>query len=393
MLKYLIKNNYIKIYLLYDLINYIMKVAVCFSGGIRSFETCYPSIYKNIIKPLNADIFAHLWSMPMLDLLKEQDIVQFKLQNDECHPRDVIKKLNPKLFKVYEYNDFFENYIREKGVSDELFNKQEKKDYAVSALSMYYKIFECNKLKQHYENENNFKYDIVIRARLDFLWNDSINTNDFINVTDNDVVIIRDSYCVKAKWEGNDKFFASTSSTMDKICDLYNHINNYVKEGCELEGQNLNKYHFKKLNLNIKYLGSPNTYQKIVGRHRIRDNKHNVFFNNINSDLQHHIAYNLLYQGFNILTKHHDNSNILNLFKNFNIVNDVTQKILFYVTDDLNTINTNTKNIIYLTDKIHDNNNIDNLYIKNKILVSDKLNLDILITKIIDKNNYEFINS
>ncbi len=369
-----------------------MKIAVCFSGGIRSFESCYPSIYKNIIKPLNADIFAHLWSMPLLDLLKEQDIVQFKLQNDECHPRDVILKLNPKLYKVYEYNEFFENYIREKGIQDELFIKQEKKDYAISALSMYYKILECNKLKQKYEKENNFKYDIVIRARLDFLWNDKLNINDFINLKDNNVLIIRDSYCVKAKWEGNDKFFAGTSNTMDKICDLYNIINDYVRDGCELEGQNLNKFHFKKLNLNINYLGSPDTYQKIVGRHRIRDNKHNIYFNNINSDLQHNIAYNLLYLGFNVISKTSDNSNILNLFKNFSIGDYSNHKILYFITDDLSLINTKNKNIIYIL--CDDNNdNLNNEFVKNKILLKEYTKINNIVQKIIDKNNYEFINS
>ena len=38
-----------------------LKIAICFSGGIRSFLTCYPSIYKNVVQPLNADIFMHLW--------------------------------------------------------------------------------------------------------------------------------------------------------------------------------------------------------------------------------------------------------------------------------------------------------------------------------------------
>ena len=38
-----------------------MKIAICFSGAIRDFNTCIPSIQKYLLNNLNADIFLHLW--------------------------------------------------------------------------------------------------------------------------------------------------------------------------------------------------------------------------------------------------------------------------------------------------------------------------------------------
>jgi len=43
------------------------------------------------------------------------------------------------------------------------------KKYAHNAMGMYYKIMKCNELKKLYESEMGFKYDVVIRARLDFI--------------------------------------------------------------------------------------------------------------------------------------------------------------------------------------------------------------------------------
>ena len=37
------------------------KIALCISGYLRTFEECYPSIYKNIIEDNDVDIFIHTY--------------------------------------------------------------------------------------------------------------------------------------------------------------------------------------------------------------------------------------------------------------------------------------------------------------------------------------------
>ena len=41
-----------------------MRVALCLSGQMRSFERTFDSINENLIKPNNADVFIHSWFDP-----------------------------------------------------------------------------------------------------------------------------------------------------------------------------------------------------------------------------------------------------------------------------------------------------------------------------------------
>ena len=36
-----------------------LRVALCIAGQMRGFEGAAPSILKNIVEPLNADVFIH----------------------------------------------------------------------------------------------------------------------------------------------------------------------------------------------------------------------------------------------------------------------------------------------------------------------------------------------
>ena len=82
-----------------------MKIAICFSGAIRSFKYCYPSIYKYLIEPLNADIFLHAWSITEIDNTQE---VKYKFSKDCCTNDYVIEKLCPKKYVIDEYNSSWE---------------------------------------------------------------------------------------------------------------------------------------------------------------------------------------------------------------------------------------------------------------------------------------------
>ena len=91
-----------------------MKIAICFSGGIRSFKTCYPSIYKYLLQPLHPDIFIHAWSYgrDMQKYKKDKNIdVTYKIQPDECKSEFVIDKLQPKKFVIDVYNAKWERKI------------------------------------------------------------------------------------------------------------------------------------------------------------------------------------------------------------------------------------------------------------------------------------------
>ena len=61
--------------------------------------------------------------------------------------------------------------IEGSGKSYHITNKkpQSKNNLKPNTISMFEKIYKCNKLKSDYEKQFNFKYDIVIRMRPDIM--------------------------------------------------------------------------------------------------------------------------------------------------------------------------------------------------------------------------------
>src|SRR5207253_2105350 len=86
-----------------------MKTAILFSGSIRDFETCIPSIKRFLLDNLNADIFLHLWKMP--DMTKMDTSVKFKWRTDSCTEQYVVDVLKPKRYVVDTYSNEWESTI------------------------------------------------------------------------------------------------------------------------------------------------------------------------------------------------------------------------------------------------------------------------------------------
>lgn len=316
--------------------NYKYRVAVCISGAIRSFETCYASIHRYIVQPLNADVFLHLWSLENTQI---ENINQFKLQEDECSIQKVLELTNPVDYVIENYNAYWENKIITESKCREIIenlSNEKHMHYAVSAICMYYKIMKANELKTKYETDNNIKYDLVIRIRGDFEYYEYLNIDKFLPFYNTDILLIKDNYCTRANWKGNDKFFAGTSSTMNAICNMFKVIHKYYYElpdlpgKPKLEGQTLNRYHIEKLNLNIKFLGSEKTYSKILGSERIYPRNMKYFIYNCNTMIGFHIAQRLLKLGIDVYgfdetnTKNKElNHEILSKHKFFHTLTDL----------------------------------------------------------------------
>ena len=141
-----------------------MKIALCISGQPRNTNRGIPNILKHL--NFDFDVFQHAWwdSNSSKELFiksnaaKLNDIVSEPVHNDwitSMYQNFNIKKL------------FLETQVPFK-VSNLL---EERKAYFANAFNIYsslYSIYMCNKLKKEYEKQNNFKYDLVIRTRLDF---------------------------------------------------------------------------------------------------------------------------------------------------------------------------------------------------------------------------------
>lgn len=205
-----------------------MKIALCLSGQPRGIplsieETCY-----NVINPLNADVFIHSWYSSKCDNLPFDSAQQS--QNNKVgkwtpESDSILKKeIKPKKC-LFEHPKKFEEFSDLLGIESANQTK---------LASIFYGIYNSNKLKSEFESENNFKYDVVIRTRLDLVYKNPLKLNMIDNMKFDDGVVYapsfyqnireNDSYPISSAGyysSMTDIFLVANSQTMDKVCDTY----------------------------------------------------------------------------------------------------------------------------------------------------------------------------
>jgi hypothetical protein len=285
-----------------------MKVAICFSGAIRSFDECISSTIKYLIDNFdNPDIFLHMWSFN--DYNSTDINYNFKWRKDNSSIDKIISTLEPKKYVIEEYNSSSEEQIKNKCMIDvNLFDTDDKKNYGFNCCSMYWKILKSFELAEEYMKENDFEYDLIIRARLDFIWEDYIKQIDFNTLIDNDIYLIKDRYATCSRLNTNDKFFAGNYPTMKKMCNIFNSLKKYQDEGINIEGQTINETHIKQCYFNVKWIGHSNTYYKFMGRHKILNNKIKILVNlkeTFSTNINNEVIYTLIDNGYYVSSNNH----------------------------------------------------------------------------------------
>ena len=140
-----------------------MRVAVCFSGQPRFLEEGHKTIYRNLIKPFNADVFVHTW----FDKDKIGQHYDGSLWNFQ--QTDIIKPdTDKKILDLYKPIKYVIEPQREFKYNSSFYEEKLSKGQSIYAShSMFYSLKQSNNLKRKFESENNFKYDCVVRARFD----------------------------------------------------------------------------------------------------------------------------------------------------------------------------------------------------------------------------------
>lgn len=175
-----------------------MKVALCLSGQIRSFDLVYQKLLDNLIIPNNCDVFYHTWH----SYNESKYVNYYNPEDNMCvhygaysnkNLEKVIKHLKPVSFS------FEEPFIPQ------------------NTKSMFYSLMKSNDLKCNYERMMGFKYDIVIRSRSDILFLEKVIL-DKNSVEDN---IIYLSYRPGGCGGVNDAFAYGKSDIMDRYSNIY----------------------------------------------------------------------------------------------------------------------------------------------------------------------------
>jgi hypothetical protein len=215
-----------------------MKIALCISGQPRGLVGGCTMLKEKLIAPSNiTDIFIHNWYHPSMEG-RPFDSTQPYLDNrlGRWMPESdkyLDSQLNP-ITAVYEYQEDLSQFNHLSNVEGRARQK--------GLASMFLSAFKANELKKQYEEKNNFKYDVVIRARIDHTYYSNINIRELYNPAEKDAVFVprnhqhmRDNHFLVStsgiKYSSSaETFMFGSSENIDKATQVYNNFEQIYTE-------------------------------------------------------------------------------------------------------------------------------------------------------------------
>jgi hypothetical protein len=188
-----------------------MRIAICLSGQPRTWKKCFPRWMELFGHQGEIDFFFHLWdynSLPRL-LSSKTQILDEPISEEEKN--DVISTLNPKKY-VFD---------SKKPISYWNCNLPTSEQFGPWCIDQYYSRYYVSLLKQEYELENNFKYDIVIWQRADLYA--MPETNVMLDIPNSNTVYTTHNMTDKnlSVYRIGDIFYYSDSITSDHLALFY----------------------------------------------------------------------------------------------------------------------------------------------------------------------------
>ncbi len=136
------------------------KIALCFSGGLRTYEIAGPTVHEFVLEPLRKkgyDVDVFLYGLANRDGIED-------------NTEKFCKMFSPKKFVIKDWSEEAEAECMSNFTEHELATMHQfcpRKDKFVNYFSEMYNLKKVFELMNEYETENNFKYDLVIRSRMD----------------------------------------------------------------------------------------------------------------------------------------------------------------------------------------------------------------------------------
>jgi len=213
------------------------KVALIYSGQPRHLRECYANHKKNFYESnpdWEVDVFAHIW----YDESWVGSYFWDSYKNRGKWDADLIPYIeenwNPKALEFEEPKDFESDWQPDQRFPHPVNN----------IISMFYSLEKANDLKKKYEEENNFKYDCVIRLRTDEFFYKDVGSLDTYNLN---TVNVLDEYA-HLEYGINDHFAFGNSELMDKYLSVCSNLSDIIDEGSAINpetliGWNAQKHH------------------------------------------------------------------------------------------------------------------------------------------------------
>ena len=154
-----------------------MKLAIFYTGLFRTFEKTYKYLFENVLLNDECHIFA------CIDKADEdkKEILEEKLGK---HLKTIcfVEKYNEEMRDIWNNHVFLAlNGKVHHSWIDYLLHRS-------GSVFEYYQLYKCYQNMIEYENENNIKYDYVLRIRLDMIINQKIDFS-WLNIQEQDVEI------------------------------------------------------------------------------------------------------------------------------------------------------------------------------------------------------------
>tara|TARA_S200002703_G_scaffold104927_1_gene91047 strand:+ start:1478 stop:2197 length:720 start_codon:yes stop_codon:yes gene_type:complete len=222
------------------------KIALCISGQARKYDISYKSLYENILKDNQVDIFIHTW--------KDYDIKSSDFGNggyqytmDDSKYDELLKLYNPKSYLLEDPITF-----EASGFKDPVWRQSLN-----NSLSMYYSIHKSISLVKD-------DYDYVIRTRFDLDYNKLP-----IDYSENEICIPKwytdhrvqdkgyyDIFAIGSK--NNMNIYSQVFSYLISYITLDQNFRNYLQnnyfEDSPLRNEYILKWHLLKNNIKVKEL-------------------------------------------------------------------------------------------------------------------------------------------
>jgi hypothetical protein len=223
------------------------KIAICLSGQSRTWRTAKDNIlnYFNFLdENIEVDYFIHTWDINQFR--RKEDINWIDRPNVKVPPTEkdeLICAFNPIDIELEEYKEG---------------------EHVTIWASLLYSFMKSIWLKRKYEIENDFRYDLVIRARMDINYpmigscNLNFPLNKFHihhiqNLTGYSTLSVIARFPTEFNYPCfDDVFFYANSPTMDIISNCYRWYTNIIKE-------NMKSHHKGEWIQNSTYWYGPGT--------------------------------------------------------------------------------------------------------------------------------------
>jgi hypothetical protein len=150
-----------------------MKICILLSGLQRNFEPFIENQLNLVINAHDLDVFIYTsnqnalryWIGDEIDYVKKENYA-----NDEEFFK--LKYKNLKGIHIDQDDCKFNEFIKQNNVT-------KHRNHTLNMINSCFKINECIKLMEEYENKHNFRYELVIRCRLDFFaYEDFLNPHN-----------------------------------------------------------------------------------------------------------------------------------------------------------------------------------------------------------------------